>query len=268
MPPKPRPWFRFYVEAFHDPKLRRLTAAQRWLWVAILGAARKSCRPGYLLVSESQPMDQHDLADLAAMQLRDVRRALPLFEQSGMIEQDPDSGAWRVTRWSERQYESDDVTKRTRKHRSNVTDETFQRRSDDGGWNGATSSDGTPPDTETETDTSRGGTTTHEAPVAGPPPHRCKKHSKLPADADVPPCGPCADARRRLEAWRAARPAPEPDRADRRMEAQQAAVRARADAYTPDPTRPDPELNVSQIQAIRDKAHLPSRAALNGQETP
>lgn len=133
-----RPWFRFYVEALSDRKLRRLTPAQRWLWVAVLGAARQSCIPGLLLVSEREPMDAADLADIAAMTVKEVAAALPRFEAAGMIHLDDGLGCWAVTAWHERQFESDDVTARTTKHRS-------KERSND--------VPGTPSESETDTDT-------------------------------------------------------------------------------------------------------------------
>jgi hypothetical protein len=139
MPRPQRPWFRFYVEALSDRKLRRLTPAQRWLWVAVLGAARQSPVPGVLLVSDDEPMDPDDLADIAGMTRREVVKALPLFERAGMIDRDDDLDAWRVTNWGTRQWESDDTTERTRKHR---------RR------NVPTTAVGTPPETEADTDPS------------------------------------------------------------------------------------------------------------------
>lgn len=153
MPRPARPWFRFYVEALSDRKLRRLTPAQRWLWVAVLGAARMSPEPGVLLVAENEPMDEHDLADIAAMPVRDVEKALPLFERAGMLHRD-DAGAWVVTNWSGRQYESDNVTARTRKHRSKEHGRNVPT-------NVPTSTVGTDQKTETDTDT--------ENPPSSPP---------------------------------------------------------------------------------------------------
>lgn len=118
MPRPARPWFRFYVEALSDRKLRRLTPTQRWLWVAVLGAARQSCIPGYLLVSEREPMEPADLADIAAVTVKDVVGALPRFEAAGMLHRDAQLDCWVVTAWNDRQFESDDVTARTTKHRS------------------------------------------------------------------------------------------------------------------------------------------------------
>lgn len=156
MPRPARPWFRFYVEALSDRKLRRLTPAQRWLWVAILGAARQSPIGGYLLISERESMDAVDLADIAGMPVRDVERALPLFERAGLIERDDDFGAWYVPKWNTRQYESDDTTKRTRKHRSKPPDGndegTFQPRSEERPNSDEGTPVGTPPETEGVTD--------------------------------------------------------------------------------------------------------------------
>lgn len=140
MPRSARPWFRFYVEALADRKLRRFTPSQRWLWVAILGAARQSPEPGVLLLGES-PIDAEDLADIAGMNAREVRAVMPKFEDAHLVERRPD-GAWWVPKFAGRQFESDDVTTRTAKHRSNK-----QRR------NVPTTPVGTPPETEADTET-------------------------------------------------------------------------------------------------------------------
>ncbi len=121
MPRPSRPWFRFYTEALSDRKLRRLTPAQRWLWVAVLGASRQSCVPGLLLVSGTEPMLVADLADLAGMTEKEVAVGIDAFVRSGMVDIDAEwcpEPVWRVVNWKERQYESDVSTDRTRKHRS------------------------------------------------------------------------------------------------------------------------------------------------------
>ena len=140
-----RPWFRMYTEALSDRKIRRLTPAHRWLWVAVLGAARMSPVPGVLLVGERDPMTAEDLADIAALPLRDVVNGLEVFVEAGMIELDDDR-AWCVVKWDDRQFETDNVTERTRKHRSKE-----QRRNVP--TNAETAAEGTPPETETEADT-------------------------------------------------------------------------------------------------------------------
>lgn len=143
MPRKPRPWFRFYVEAVHDRKLRRLKPEQRWLFVACLAAARSSCAPGWLLVGEDDPMGWDDLADYAGMPVASVRAGVEALCSAGVLGWDEPSDAWFVPSWDKRQYESDVSTERTRKHRgkerSNDVPETVE---------------GTAPETETDTDPS------------------------------------------------------------------------------------------------------------------
>jgi hypothetical protein len=144
MPRPSRPWFRFYVEAVHDRKLRRLKPEHRWLFVACLAAARQSPEPGVLLVGEDDPMGLDDLADVAAMPPRQVEQGMDVLTEVGVVEWDDALGGWFVPAWQDRQYESDDVTQRTRKHRL--------ERSNDVPTNVPTSFPGTPPDTETDTD--------------------------------------------------------------------------------------------------------------------
>ena len=142
----PKPWFRFYVEAVHDQKIRGLTYQHRWLWVCLLAAARSSPISGALMVAEEVPMTRRHLADYSGMTTTQVEAGLQIFQRMGMIERDEQLDAWRVTNWKERQYESDNVTERTRKHRS-------LERSKDVPGNVPKSILGTPPETETETDT-------------------------------------------------------------------------------------------------------------------
>ena len=141
MAPPKRPWFRFYVEAVHDRKLRRLTPAQRWLWVAILASARSSPNPPVLLVAEGEPMTAKDLADWSDVPLPTVRKALVEMERFGMLERVGD--AYSVTHFAERQYESDSSTSRVARHRTAKQQQ----------CNGLSVPDVTPPETETDTET-------------------------------------------------------------------------------------------------------------------
>lgn len=137
MAPPKHPWFRFYCEALTDRKLRRLTPAQRWLWVAVLAVARQSPEPGVLLIADDVPATVDDLAELAGVKIGDARVGLERMATLGLIEGEP----WRVTKWKERQFESDTSTARTRKHRSGTGPGTPMERSRIG------------PEAETETET-------------------------------------------------------------------------------------------------------------------
>jgi hypothetical protein len=157
MPPRKQPWFRFYVEAMADRKLRRLSPAHRWLWVAVLGAAKQSPIEGVLMLTEREPVSLEDLADFAGMPVRDVAKGIEALMTLGIVEWDPNINAWVVVSWNRRQYASDDVTERTRKHRQQHDDRsppdddgTFHRRSREQQWNGNGTHQKTETDTETE----------------------------------------------------------------------------------------------------------------------
>lgn len=110
-----RPWFRFYVEAFADRKLRRLPPAQRWLFAAVLGAARQSPEPGRLLVADGDPFTVEDMADFAGMPTSDVRKGMAALVRAQLVEHK--RGVWSVPSWADRQYESDVSTDRVRQFR-------------------------------------------------------------------------------------------------------------------------------------------------------
>lgn len=118
MPRPARPWFRFYVEAMGDPKIRTLTPVHRWLWVAVLGLARQSPEAGYLFVSDDLPHSPSSIADFAGVKEREAREGLREFETRDMIELDMERSCWLVPSFLERQYESDSSTVRTRLSRS------------------------------------------------------------------------------------------------------------------------------------------------------
>jgi hypothetical protein len=143
MPRPARPWFRFYVEAVGDRKLRRLTPAQRWIWTAILAAARESPVAGQLYVAVGMPMTHAELADYAGVKEREI---LPVIEAMTAMSSlaTTDEGVVVVLNFNNRQYESDNVTKRTRTHR-----ERSKERSNNVPENVGRNA----PETETETET-------------------------------------------------------------------------------------------------------------------
>lgn len=119
MPRKKKPWFRVYVEMVRDRKLRRLTPAQRWLWVVMMACARESPIPGLLMLSETEAMTAKDLAGEADVKLTEVTDAITKMEGPlEMLERDERFGAWFIPSFWERQYESD-----TRSHHGPAGDE-------------------------------------------------------------------------------------------------------------------------------------------------
>lgn len=146
MPRAARPWLRLYTETFSDRKILRLTPPQRWLWTAMLGAARESPTPGDLLVAEGVPMTHAELARYADVSVRMVPAALEMMASLGMVVIDGD--VIRLPNFTARQFESDDVTARTRAHRE---------RSKEQGRNVPTNVRRNTPETETETETEQKG---------------------------------------------------------------------------------------------------------------
>jgi hypothetical protein len=146
MPPRKHPWFRVYVELIWDRKIRRLSPEHRWLWIVCLACARSSPVSGFLLLSEGEPMIEDDFVDAASLKVPAVRSGLKALESLGLIEWDATLGAWQVTKWNERQFESDETSKRTAKHRSKERSNVSR-----------TNVDVAPPETEAETETENRG---------------------------------------------------------------------------------------------------------------
>lgn len=202
MPRKPQPWFRFYVETVGDPKIRRIPFDKRWLWAAILSAARESPEPGALFIAENVPMTFQELADYAGAPLKIVEPTLAIMRDLAMIE--TVNGVIRVINFQSRQFESDNVTARTQKHRER-TKERSEERSPEQRRNVR----GNTPETETEAETdnrslnstNKGRAPTSPRETPSPPSNDfCEKHQP---DGTDEPCGPCAGIRKRREAHEA-----------------------------------------------------------------
>lgn len=143
MPREARPWFRFYCEAVWDRKLRRLDGDLRWLWVVVLAAARQSSVPGRLLLTATEAMVVDDLADAANLPVSRVDAGVQAFLNLGLLTVDGD--AWVVSKWGERQFESDSSTERSRRSRSDDVATPKQRSNGDAATRSESDSD---PDSE------------------------------------------------------------------------------------------------------------------------
>jgi hypothetical protein len=194
---KKLPWFRFYTETVTDPKIRRLAPAHRWLWAVVLSAAAESPAPGLLLLSDRVPLSESDLADKAALPVRQVRDGIVAMSQVGLIEPVSVDGlpaeVWRVTRWDVRQYSSDTSTDRVRAHRKRSSND--QRNSDETFQGGSGNGDGNAPETDTETEP-LSESDDHQPPsravagVGGGPDQRVDQAIALEAERRLPLLGP------------------------------------------------------------------------------
>ncbi len=118
-------WFRFYAETLHDPKVRLLPPALFKDWVLILCIANDGKPRGTL-----PPVE--DIAYHLNRSPAKVDALLSDLQGRGLL--DGVDGNLIPHNWNGRQFASDNVTSRVRKHRNGVTGNVTE----------------TPPDTETE----------------------------------------------------------------------------------------------------------------------
>jgi len=99
----PLPWIKMWLEALDDPKLTRLSLAERGAWWGILQLAGK-CEAGGRIVSGSQGLDMDEIADALHIKADD-RQALgsmvAKMEQRGSLKWNDNTLV--VVHWEERQ---------------------------------------------------------------------------------------------------------------------------------------------------------------------
>lgn len=94
------------VEVGGNRKLRRLTPDERWCVVAgVWSLAAKSPVRGYLLIAQSVPVEDHDVAEQAGVKLSIARSTLKKMRDLGMLERDDELGAEHVHDWHTHQPE-------------------------------------------------------------------------------------------------------------------------------------------------------------------
>jgi len=114
-------WLRLYTEITKDRKIRRIPAQYRWIWIAVLCMAKDSPEEGKLLISDNIPADLYDIADEAGVDVDDVRKAMEIFIDQGMVEFT--NNVYIVKNWDKRQYKSDNSSERVRRYRSRLNSE-------------------------------------------------------------------------------------------------------------------------------------------------
>lgn len=67
------PWFKVYHEIIHDPKIRRLTTDERWLWIVLLSLGAASDERGVIAVTEGCGYTCDELAGMCIC-TRDLRK--------------------------------------------------------------------------------------------------------------------------------------------------------------------------------------------------
>jgi len=102
-----KPWFRTYHEMIDDPKISTLTDLQFRLWTEILCLA---CRVGN---GGDLGMDQGAIRH--QLRKKTLKPFEELFKRKLIVL--TDTNTVKVTKWKERQFESDSSTGRVQKHR-------------------------------------------------------------------------------------------------------------------------------------------------------
>ena len=100
----PLPWIKMWLEALDDPKLTRLSLAERGAWWGILELAGK-CDAGGKIISGSVGLDMDEITDALHIKTSDDRQALESMvakmEERGGLKWNDDSLV--IVHWEERQ---------------------------------------------------------------------------------------------------------------------------------------------------------------------
>ncbi|MGG1662917.1 DnaD domain protein [Brevibacillus sp. NRS-1366] len=123
-------WFRLYPEILQDPKLRRFTTAQKWLWITAMCEASQASVRGKLFIAEGIEYTDSDLAHAAGLRADEIDKAtgfIDLCVTLNMMERHADGGVTLVN-FLERQYEKpsdrpDKTRERKQKQRAREAEE-------------------------------------------------------------------------------------------------------------------------------------------------
>jgi len=101
----PLPWIKMWLEALDDPKLTRLSLAERGAWWGLLKLAGK-CEAGGKILSGSVALDIDEIADALHIKTSDDRQALESMvakmEKRGSLKRN-ENNTLTVIHWEERQ---------------------------------------------------------------------------------------------------------------------------------------------------------------------
>lgn len=140
-------WFRHYAGMMSDPKFggvarfcKRSRAEVLFVWGCLLESASECDSAFY-------SWDADAIAELLAIDTEEAQAIHDALEAKGLI------AGGRIAAWDKRQFKSDDSSQRVKEHRERQkAAKEAARNASETACNG----DVTPPDTETETDTSKG----------------------------------------------------------------------------------------------------------------
>ncbi|NRQ51956.1 phage replisome organizer N-terminal domain-containing protein [Brevibacillus sp. HD1.4A] len=119
------PWFRLYPEILKDPKIRRFTTVQKWLWITAMCEAAQATERGKLFIAEGVEYTDEDLAQAAGLRASEFDQAIGFIDMCvtlKMMERHADGGV-TLLNFNSRQYEKpsdtpDKTRERKRKQRA------------------------------------------------------------------------------------------------------------------------------------------------------
>lgn len=130
------PWFKFYTEFIHDPKMRRFNDADHGVWAKILCLASESPIRGKLLITKREPMTVKDIknsiytdySDEELLALFKIWRHLGMmgfYENDGQI-----TGAIEIINFVKRQGSDvpEAINERVRKFRLNKAKNSMKQK--------------------------------------------------------------------------------------------------------------------------------------------
>lgn len=101
------PWFRLYPEILKDPKIRRFTTVQKWLWITAMCEASQSSERGKLFIADGIEYTDEDLAQAAGLPAGEWEQAKGFIDTCvtlKMMERHADGGV-TLLNFINRQYE-------------------------------------------------------------------------------------------------------------------------------------------------------------------
>lgn len=99
-------WIKLKVDMFDNEKIKLIEAMPDAdsilvIWIKLLTYAGKANSSGYILLTETIPMNEEELATIFNRPLNTIRYALQIFERYGMVEREND--AIRIKNWDTHQ---------------------------------------------------------------------------------------------------------------------------------------------------------------------
>ncbi|QRG65275.1 DnaD domain protein [Brevibacillus choshinensis] len=114
------PWFRLYPEILKDPKIRRFTTVQKWLWITAMCEAAQASERGKLFIADGIEYADQDLAQAAGLpysELEYVSGFIDMCVTLKMMERHADGGV-TLLNFNSRQYEKpSDSAEKTRERK-------------------------------------------------------------------------------------------------------------------------------------------------------